>query len=196
MLEFIKKIYINIVRIFLFSILLWMCGFILYFIVGYFQIPSDKKKTFSVESDCCFVKIDTKFKIDNLWNDILNRTGIINYIMTIQLKDNYYFIDNQNHINSFTINFSDEDGFRLFESNFNFNEVSHIVNKENNVIGFYNAFKLFDFLNYNSSNFSFINYNSIETISFSHTQSNIKRKELSIPKGWEEIDTPNNKETK
>lgn len=186
MFEFIKKIYINIVRISLFSILLWICGFVLYFIIGYFQIPSSEKKTFYTESDCCIVTIDTKFKTNNLWSNILDRDGNIDYILKIQLKDNYYFINNNNYMNSFTITFSDDDGFSLFESNFNFNEITHIVNKNNDVIGFYNAFKLFDFLKYNSSNFSFENYNNIKKIYFTHNQSNI-RKKLEIPKGWEEV---------
>ena len=185
MFEFIKKIYTNIVRIFLFSIFLWFCGFILYFIVGYFKIPSSEKRTFKNNIDCCEITLDINSKVDNYWNDIIDRKANVNYILAMKIKDNFkyeYYSDNKDNL---TINFLDKDGFVLFESSIPIISMTLIADDIKDIKGFVNRGILINNNRYNNERFDFNKYNQVKNIEISHSLYGMKKKEIEIPKDWE-----------
>ena len=185
MLEFIKKIYINIVRISLFSIFLWFCGFILYFIVGYFQIPSSEKRTFKDDIDCCEIILDANFRVDSYWNDIIDRKGNINYILDMKIKDNFKYEYHSNNKDYLNISFLDKDGFVLLESIMPISSliVSADNNNLDNIKGFSNRAILLDSDNkYDNKRFDFTKYNQIKTIDISYNLQGIKKIPFSMKK--------------
>lgn len=221
MLEFIKKIYTNIVRISLFFIFLWFCGFVLYFIIGYFQIPSSEKKTFKDDIGCCEVVLNTSFRIDSYWNDIIDRRANINYILAVNIKDEYTYTESKLE-DYLILSFLDKDGFKLFENQIKLNTLTR-VGDDNTTEAFSDSDILgrYDFDKYKKINKVIVSYNlpnikqssilikKSEILKFTEEEriklankfkeSNLKVKIIddtisntSIPKGWEEV-KPNSK---
>ena len=183
MLEFIKKIYINIVRISLFSIFLWFCGFIFYFIIGYLQIPGSEKRTFKDDIDCCEITLDTNFRADSYWNDIIDRKANINYILSVKIKDDFkyeYYSDNKDYLN---ISFLDKDGFVLFESIMPITSLTLIADDITNIKGFTNRGILKDNNNrYDNERFDFSKYNQVKSIEISYSLAGIKNLIITMKK--------------
>lgn len=176
MFEFIKKIYTNIVRIFLFSIFLWFCGFILYFIVGYFKIPSSEKRTFKDDIDCCEIILDTNFKVDSFWDDIIDRKANVNYILEVKIKDNFKYEYYSNNKDFLTISFLDKDGFVLFESIMPITSLTlNCDNDLDNIKGFSSRGILYE-------SFDFSKYSQIKTIDISYSLIGMKKIPFSMKK--------------
>ncbi len=172
MLEFIKKIYTNIVRISLLSIFLWFCGFILYFIVGYFQIPSSEKRTFKDDIGCCEVVLNTSFRVDSYWTDVIDRKANINYILDVKIKDEYSYSKSQLE-DYLILSFLDKDGFKLFENQIKLNSLTRVVDNNNT-----EAFSDSDILD----RYDFDKYKKIDKVVVSYNLPNIKQSSIIMKK--------------
>lgn len=172
MLEFIKKIYTNIVRISLFSIFLWFCGFILYFIVGYFQIPSSEKRTFKDDIGCCEVVLNTSFRIDSYWNDIVDRRANVNYILDVKIKDEYTYTESKLE-DYLILSFLDKDGFKLFKNQIKLNSLTRVVD-DNNTEAFSDSNIL--------DRCDFDKYKKIDKVIISYNLPNIKQSSIIMKK--------------
>lgn len=127
LIRFISTIFKNIFKVIGFLILIGVSIYFIYFLVGYFSLPSDKIKSYTQDSYIGKLELKTSFRTfnDDYLDSIVGRGGNIYAQVLFTPKDT--FSKNRfpkNDITKILFIFKDKDGFELFRTNIPYNMIS------------------------------------------------------------------------
>lgn len=127
LIRFISTIFKNILKILGAIIIFGLAFYFIYFIIGYFSLPSDKIKSYNEDSLIGKLELKTSFRAfeNDYLDSIMDRKGNIYAQILFTPKDS--FSKNQfpkNDITNILFIFKDKDGFELFRTNIPYGRIS------------------------------------------------------------------------
>lgn len=122
LIRFISATFKNIFKVIGFLIFIGILIYFIYFLIGYFSLPSEKIKNYSLDSKDGKLEIKTSFRAfdNNYHSSIMDREGNIYTQILFTPKDAF----SKNDIAAILIIFKDKDGFELFKTEIPYKRIS------------------------------------------------------------------------
>lgn len=159
LIRFISTIFKNIFKLFGGIIIFGLIFYFIYFLIGFFSLPSDKVKTYSLDTTVGKLEVKTSFRTfdGNYHDSIIDRKGNIYAQVLFSPKTPPSAGDTTDIL----LIFKDKDGFEIFRTSIPIGKISTMSNNND-----FNGKLTKDVDTWDKEIFSFELYNKINSIEF------------------------------